>query len=207
MAPGVTDRDLGWQRIEQELRGADGAHVLVGLHADAEPYEAGQGDDSNVAQVASHLEFGTSRMPPRPFLRPTIDGGREKYATLIDRVLGLILRGKLTTRQGLSLVGIQASQDVKGCIRHYPNDPPLAESTVAAKVRKAQGTFKSYGRKAGLRGDDLDKFVADKSEAYTADPAPLRDTGHMLTSVTYAVVYNGEVVEHPTKLAEKKGEG
>lgn len=172
----VKDDDRKWRRILKALRepGRD-AHVSIGLHSDAAPYEHGQEEPATVAQVASFHEFGTSKMPARPFLGPTADVQRDAWGELLDRSFALVLKEKLTMRQAFSLVGERAAADVKQAITDV-DSPPLAESTILAKYRKA-----SY------LGEDV---AAD----YAAGGAnPLIDTGHMRASVTYKVALGGEV--------------
>lgn len=182
----ISDDDREWRKLVARMDGMRTAHVAVGLHSDAKPYERGQEEPANVAQIASFHEFGTDTIPARPFIGPTVDGKRDEYGRLMERVARLIVVGKLTPKRALALVGEQMSADIKAAIRAL-TDPPLAESTIAAKKRKA-----AY-------------LGAEKAEAYAAGGAnPLIDTGHMLNSVTYAVVIGGAVVEHPVELAEGK---
>lgn len=46
------------------------------------------------AEYASPLEFGTSKMAARPFLRPARDKKQKEATALIDRAVDNILRGK-----------------------------------------------------------------------------------------------------------------
>ena len=178
---GVRDIDRGWKEIVKLFKVKD-AYVLVGLHSDAEPYERGQGEPANVAQVGSFHEFGTSKMEARPFLRPTFEANVEKYKAMQLRIWRLLIDRKINLRRGLGILGQQASADVKLTIRALTT-PPLKESTVKAKMRKA-----AYMGQEGV-------------EAYGASGAnPLIDTGHMLQSVTYATVINGQTVDHPSKV-------
>uniref|UniRef100_A0A6H1ZN28 Tail protein n=2 Tax=viral metagenome TaxID=1070528 RepID=A0A6H1ZN28_9ZZZZ len=192
MKSGVTDDRKEWDRVRELFRGISDAYVSVGLHSDAEPYERGQGAAANVAQIASFHEFGTARIPARPFFRPTIDGNRAKYADIIRKVTGKLLDGKMKLAQGLTLIGMQVQADVRQAIVDL-KDPPLAESTLKAKARKARGTFAAYARKAGLKGKEAAADAKRREDEYVASGAnPLIDTGHMRQSVTYKVTIKGK---------------
>ena len=177
----VIDRDLGWKKFREQMRGLSNAHVTVGLHADAKPYEQGQGEAATVAQVASFHEFGDG-VPQRSFMRPTVDGNQEKYASMLQREAGLIIDGKLSVHDALALLGEVVAVDIKRAITDM-TDPPLAESTIAAKKAKAA----YLGEK--------------KAQAYADSGAnPLIDTGHMRHSVTYKTTVLGKT-EGPEDVA------
>jgi hypothetical protein len=182
----VIDRDLGWKRTLKALAGTKGAYFSVGLHSDAKPYESGQEGPATVAQIAGFHEFGSKdgeHPPARPFLRPTIDGNREKYAVMLERVLGLVIDGKLTLKKALGLVGTQVATDVKQAITDVTS-PPLAPSTLAHKAAKAAHVGK--------------EGVAAYIEA---GGNPLIDTGHMRHSVTYKVSIADKEPQGPESVA------
>jgi hypothetical protein len=180
---GVQDIDHGWAAVQEMLRGISDAHVTVGLHSDAAPYEAGRGEAANVAQIASFHEFGQG-VPQRSFFRPTMDANRDKYFALQERICRLILDRKINLQKGLSLVGLKVVVDIKQAITDL-TDPPLAESTIRRKADKG-----------GLKGTKREKYMAPKSAGGNAGD-PLVDTSHMRQSVTYDVRIDGASVEHP----------
>jgi len=138
--------------LEDIARKMGGGEVSVGFMAGA-TYP----DGTPVAAVAFWNEFGTSRVPPRPFFRtmprpffrqmiakesPTWPGKMAKLAKATD----------YDGDKVLTLMG----EDIKGALQQSINEfqsPPLAPSTIEAK-----GFAK-----------------------------PLIDTSHMLNSITYEV--------------------
>jgi HK97 gp10 family phage protein len=70
-APHVADTFI--VKVSKEEREAGQSTVLVGP-------KAGKG---SVGFVAAFLEFGTSKMAPRPFIRPPWDGWRGSYPKLL----------------------------------------------------------------------------------------------------------------------------
>lgn len=184
----VEDNRKKWDEAMRLYSGISDAHVTVGIHSDAKPYLRGQGDAANVAQIASFHEFGTSRMPQRAFFRPTLDGNRTVYNAMLAKVLSAILSGRMRLVQGLTLVGMKVQGDVRKAIVDLKL-PPLAPSTIRRKIKKSMGTFRSYARKEGLRGQEAEADAQRRAQAYSGAGAnPLVDTGHMMQSVTYRVV-------------------
>jgi len=176
----VVDNDKEWRAFQKTMRGIGDAVCTVGLHSDAEPYERGQEAPATVAQVASFHEFGTEKMPARPFMRPTVDGNRAQYGALIDRMAKLVIDRKLAARKALGILGEKVSVDIKQAITDVTT-PELAASTIASKKAKA-----------GYLG-------AAKAQAYVGSGAnPLIDTGHMRQSVTYKVTVDGVTEGPPT---------
>ncbi len=202
MANGVADIDRGWNQFCKVVKGLPKAWVTVGFHSDAEPYQRGQETPINTAQLASVHEWGSSdgHTPMRSFFRPTLDRHKDEYGHLVDRAMWLCVSKKFTAKQALGVIGEKVAGDVKAAIRAMRS--PLAASTIAAKLRRAQGTFKSYARKSGLKGDDAVRDAQRRAATYVGEGAnPLIDTGTMLNSVTYAVFVEGAEVLHPKRVS------
>lgn len=122
-------------------------------------------DGPIVAMVAMQNEYGnaTLRIPPRPFLRPTIKAREKAWSEIARRTANQVLEGKAKTEKIFELVGQQASGDFRKAITKV-QEPPLAHATVAARI---------YARKGkGIIGKLL---------------KPLIDSGVMMNSLTYAV--------------------
>jgi len=106
-----------------------GGQVKVGFLADA-TYPAEEGKEPiNVAQVAFWQEFGTDKIPPRPFFRSVIENQGKKWGK------ALALNAKATnydTEKTLARMG----EGIKGQVQHSINEwssPPNAPYTVAKK--------------------------------------------------------------------------
>jgi len=115
-------------------------------------------DGKSIAEYAVYNEFGTSRIPARPFLRTV---AKEKPKQWVGEMVRHI-RGKATDpaiwKQALSVAGESMKSDIKDSIQKG-NWTPNAPATVRAKARKG-------------------KVEPDH---------PLIDTGQMIAAVSYEV--------------------
>lgn len=115
-------------------------------------------DGKSIAEYAVYNEFGTSRIPARPFLRTV---AKEKPKQWVGEMVRHI-RGKATDpaiwKQALGVAGESMKSDIKDSIQNG-NWTPNAPATVKAKARKG-------------------KVEPDH---------PLIDTGQMLAAVSYEV--------------------
>ena len=118
-----------------------------------------------VAAVAAKQEYGdpASRIPPRPFMRPTISEHRDEWRELVMDGCKMVAQGKLSIVDVLSGVGLQAEGDVVQKISEIWT-PPLAPYTLQKRAERA-----------GISVDQVSK-------------KPLVDTGTMLAQITHAVV-------------------
>jgi len=86
-------------------------------------------DGTSVAFVAAMNEFGTSRMPPRPFFRNMI---QDKSPEWPSAIAGLLKSTDMDVDKTLMLAG----EAIKGQLQQSINtltSPPLAESTIDRK--------------------------------------------------------------------------
>ena len=116
-------------------------------------------DGKSIAEYAVYNEFGTSRIPARPFMRTV---AKEKPKQWIGKMVAHV-RGRAQDpkawKDALGLAGEQMKADIKDSIQNG-SWTPNAPATVAAKARKG-------------------KVEPDH---------PLIDTGQMLGAVSYEVV-------------------
>lgn len=109
---------------KQDLIKFSGRETLeIGFFENAR-YENG----TQVAQVAFFNEFGTLRIPARPFFRNAITKNIKKWYS----TLGSAIRAGRNPNNALSLVGEQARGDIIKSITEL-NTPPNAQSTINAK--------------------------------------------------------------------------
>lgn len=114
-------------------------------------------DGTPVAYVAAIQEFGAGKIPPRPFMRPTVAEQQAAWRESLDKGARSILSGDRTLLQVVELLTLKAAGDIAKTISEVYN-PPLAEATIRARAgRNAKGM---------------------------ASTKPLVDTGIMINSVT-----------------------
>jgi len=118
-----------------------------------------------VAYIATIQEYGVPEkgIPARPFMRPTIAANQEVWKKILLMKSAEILEGTRTAKEAMESVLIRAKADIQKTISEL-QDPPLAASTIAARLRK-----KTDQKTLGL----LSK--------------PLVDTGHMRDTVSYEI--------------------
>ena len=142
--------------LEGIARRMGGGEVSVGFMAGA-TYP----DGTPVAAVAFWNEFGTSRVPPRPFFRTMIAKESPQWAKTMARM------AKNSNYDGLRVLALMG-EDIGGALVDSIGDvtsPPLAKSTILARAKNVK------------RGDPVAPTIAK----------PLIDTAHMLKSVSYQV--------------------
>lgn len=85
-----------------------------------------------VATKAAAHEFGTTRIPARPFMRPTVAEKKRAWLDQLAQGSKAILRGEASPRGVLEAVALRAAGDVAKSIRAV-SAPPLSPKTVKRK--------------------------------------------------------------------------
>lgn len=119
-------------KIRDRTRGFDKLEARIGVQ-EGQQYE----DGTPVAYVAAIHEYGAPEVgiPPRPFLRPTLQEQKAKWSEeLMDGAMA-VMHGVATAHQVLGQVATTAAGDVKNTVSEL-TEPPLAESTIRARFRK-----------------------------------------------------------------------
>jgi hypothetical protein len=173
----VKDDKIGsFLRAKRQIAMLSSASISIGVHGPEDSKTRGPdgrpartkpvpgNDPISMAELATIHEFGTDRIPARPFLRPGVDGAIRDLDRVAGVAIGQIMDGDRTAQQTADLMGIVAVGSVHDRIASGI-DPALAESTRAKRDKKAE----SVGYDNGLAGQ------------YT----PLRDTGNLIQSITY----------------------
>ncbi len=119
--------DRGWHHIRDEVRFLTARSIKVGIQSDAGSYDGG----TDLADVAAFNEFGTSRIPSRPFMRKMADERRNDLYQVALRGYDHILAGGTATHC-LQIVGQWYEAEQKMTLRNGPW-PPNAPSTVRQK--------------------------------------------------------------------------
>lgn len=130
----ISDRDKGYKKMRKNLRG--GVGVSIGIFADkaAQPYEVKgkQKTPATVLDVAIWNEFGTSRIPPRSFLRAPFDERGDVWRGWWKTLWKAVARGDMAPEQAAELFGMK----IVGELQQRISDgipPPNADSTVRQK--------------------------------------------------------------------------
>lgn len=124
-------------------------------------------DGTPIAYIATIQEFGapSQGIPPRPFIRPTMDAEGNEWKSNFAKLSKRIVNGKMTVTQALDTIGLAAAGDIKKAISSLTS-PPLKTDTLKARYRRATSGKKKIG------------YLSTK---------PLVDTGAMLAHVTHVV--------------------
>lgn len=116
--------------------------VYAGVFDTAENSETGE----SVAEYAAQNEFGTDRIPSRPFMRRTIMRCQDEWI----QKFGEILKSGVNVDEALTLMGKQMQADIQQTILDDV-PPPNSPVTIAMKARKgssgdvSQGTLRDTG--------------------------------------------------------------
>lgn len=142
--------------LEELVKAAGQAGVKAGILEGATNNETGE----NVATYAAHNEFGTSKIPSRPFLRKTFEQNESKWADGLSKMLM-----NRTPSEALQLLGMRMQDDIVKTIKSNMS-PRNAPETIARKTKSVTKGGKVTGSHA---------------------PGTLIDTGSMLNAVNYEV--------------------
>lgn len=141
-------------------------------------------DGTPVASVAAEQEFGvpSKRIPPRPFMRPTVTANKAKWSGLFARGSRAAIVGTIDLRNVFEQIGMVAAGDIAQAISKVQS-PPLKASTL--QLRK--------WRNAGIPiGKQQVKWAAQLAAKGLADTdgvskKPLVDSGILFNAVTHEV--------------------
>lgn len=129
MARVVRKRTALGSKVFEALKNLDDQNVAVGVFESAK-YE----DGTPVAGVAAVQEFGSPQngIPPRPFMRTTVDDKESDWSDIIARAAKAVMRGDETIESALEKVGIQAAGDIRKTISSITS-PALSAATIKKK--------------------------------------------------------------------------
>ncbi|WP_027938109.1 hypothetical protein [Anaeroarcus burkinensis] len=123
----VKEIDRGWNQLKRGLKNIDNIVVDVGVQA-GEAAEDGQ----DMASIAAYNEFGTERIPSRPFMRDSFDENLGRIDAFSQEVLKRAIIGRLNFVQSMHLIGHKTTGIIQKKIVEGPWTPN-APSTVAQK--------------------------------------------------------------------------
>lgn len=120
--------DRGFDRIVADMKALRG--VKAGLLESAPAYP----DGTSVVDVGVYNEFGTSRIPARPFMRVAMDQGGKELEAFVSHMVDLLIDGRTDPKGVDDSVGNAAADTIRKTIAGF-NKPPNAPSTVKVKGR------------------------------------------------------------------------
>lgn len=126
--------------------GADGKVVFV---------EKGTPNPAGVTQPHTIV------IPPRPFMKPSVEDNKEDFVGQIEQISRKFLNGEISEQQAAEMIGAEAAGNIKKAIAKV-NAPPLKASTVRRK-------------RSGYADTETTGFLTK----------PLVGSGHLLETVDY----------------------
>jgi phage gpG-like protein len=132
--------DKGFKKVQKTIEQMkDVAYIKVGILSEdgAKPYPEG---DLNLAGVAAVNEFGTRRagagnntvIPPRPFIRSTMDEKKDFFSQLTYKAMVRITSLNADPIGQLNKIGLVIAESIKAKITAI-RTPPNAPSTIKGK--------------------------------------------------------------------------
>jgi len=122
------DKDRGYKRIGVNIKGLKDKGVKVGIMG-SDSY-----DGVSVVDYGTWNEFGTNRIPPRPFMAITAARNGEKAQQFTSFLVGRMIDGKISSDQVLKNLGEWYQAQMQLTIRNAKEwAEPNAPSTIAMK--------------------------------------------------------------------------
>ena len=128
----VMDKDLGMRKIMLEFRSANKAELIVGVLEGSKNTEG-----ANIAEYATYNEYGTDKIPERPFMRTSFDENKPKYIRAMEKIAKEI--GQLTFARMVSVLGHTVENDIQKTITGRNFLPKLSDYT----IKKKKGSTKT----------------------------------------------------------------
>lgn len=138
---GITIKKEGLRQL-RALGSGEAAYVKAGILAGAKNAET----DQLVAPYAVANEFGSSKVPARPFLRSTVDACADTWAAALAQRVGKALESGQSLATALDEVGAMMAEDIRATIRDGVS-PANAENT--RKQKSGKGTLVKTGALLG----------------------------------------------------------
>ena len=185
---GHTDKDLGAEKIFKEIEELKHLQIKFGI-----PEGEGENKGVGIAQYAAWNEFGVMNkdnsdwyIPPRPFIKNTLDGKREKIQQAIGKFYGDVVDGKATAKEAVDSTGIALATLVKNTIKEGGFEPNSqvtihgSEVVVVGKETKISKSGKVYTKTIKKQ------FIEGKKST-----KPLIDTGAMRNAIGAVTLRDG----------------
>ena len=122
----VVDKDLGWGKICDGYRALNRKTIKAGVLKSAGSYKK-----VSISQVATWNEYGTSRIPSRPFIAIATDENKG-WQSEVKKQVGRI-KSSADVNGALNTIGKKMKEDIKSIIGDRGKLRPNAPSTIAKK--------------------------------------------------------------------------
>ena len=129
----IKDTDKGFKALRDELDEFKGMKIQVGVLGKKASTPVG---DTTVGAVAGFMEFGTSSIPARPFVRQMADSKRQEIGRITEIEMRALGRGdgRRRARASAKRIGALQARLLRTTIREASQwAAPLDESTIRAK--------------------------------------------------------------------------
>lgn len=163
-------------KFRKKLAGMDEFSVKAGVLAGATYPDTGV----KVAKIARMQEFGTSKIPPRPFLRNTVAREGGEWQRALKKEVNLYLAGKQSLDAVTTRVGNRMVSDIKKTIKEGVT-PPISEVT---KMMRYLTKVKNMPRNGRTYLTALNT-VKSGEKAGDVETTPLYDTHVLYNSIDY----------------------
>jgi len=142
----VKDVDKGWKKILKNLKTENGSYAKVGIQSDAGKNEEDEDSTAYIYEYAAANEFGTKKIPSRPFIRKTFDENKNKIDVKVLSLQSDIYKGKVDFKKGLGQLGQWYEGVIKESIKNTnwePNAPSTIEKKGSSKPLIDTGTMRN----------------------------------------------------------------
>lgn len=127
---GVIDRDLGFNRVMRNLQKLDGMEVVAGMLRNSGKAENG----ASYVDIATWNEYGTRRIPSRPFVRISADTNKQAWTKMAQQCINGVIDGDSPT-EAAQVIGHRMVEDIRKVFGDTSKLKANAPSTIAKKGR------------------------------------------------------------------------
>lgn len=124
----VIDKDLGWKEIVKKTQQLNGKVIKAGVLETAGSYAKGQ----SIAEVATYNEYGTRRIPSRPFIAIATDENKGWSAEVKTNIAKAMTPGS-SLSDALESIGKRMKTDIRKVIGDKGKLARNAPATIARK--------------------------------------------------------------------------
>ena len=124
----VIDNDLGWKQIRKNYNKMNGRTIKAGVLEGAGNYAKGQ----SLANVATWNEYGTRRIPSRPFIAIATDE-HKGWQSEVKSQMFVVMSPQGNVRDSLGEIGKQMKTDIRNVMGDKGKLTENAPATIARK--------------------------------------------------------------------------
>lgn len=145
------------------------------------PEGATEADGTSIPMVAASQEYGTGKIPPRPFMRTTVSQHSGEWPDVLTAALQ---NNGFDAAKALATLGEVMKEQIQEAIIDL-DAPALSEVTVMLRGMRSQARYQDMAF-SDLINEAVARVAAGKTN-YGASTKPLVDSGTMLGSVVAQV--------------------